>query len=203
VCGASSQQTQIEAAQANFYNTLTSQYSTVFGQDQAILGQLTKAFEPILKAGPNQQGFSAQELQSLESQATTGVGQNYKNAQAALATQQAAQGGGNAFVPSGAQQEQRAQLAQSAAATSSGEQLGIEQANYAQGLQNFQMAANALGGVSSQLNPQGFANSATGAGSAASTTANEITQANNSWMNLVSGAIGSAAGAFGAYEGAK
>jgi len=39
----------------------------VFGKNQAILSALTKAFQPILEAGPNQRGFSTEELQNLES----------------------------------------------------------------------------------------------------------------------------------------
>ncbi|MCU1305167.1 MAG: hypothetical protein JWQ87_5451 [Candidatus Sulfotelmatobacter sp.] len=196
MCGASSAQVGLQNSQIAFYNQLTSQYSTIFGQSQGILSALTKAFEPILAKGPNQEGFSAAEKTALESQATTGVGENYSKAQAALATQQGAEGGGNSFIPAGAQEQQKAQLAQSAAQLQSSEDLGITQANYAQGRQNYQFAAGELGGVAAQLNPTGFANSATGAGGAASTTANEVSQANNSWMQLVSGAIGSAAGAY-------
>lgn len=196
MCGASSAQTGLQNSQIAFYDQLTQQYGTIFGQDQQVLGALTKSFEPVLAAGPNQQGFSPAELQSLESQATTGVGTNYANAQKALANQQGSEGGGNAFIPSGAKEEQKGELAQSAAQLQSGEQLGIQQADWQQGLSNYQFAANELGGVASQLNPAGFANSATGAGGAASTTANEVSQANNSWMQLVSGAIGATGQAF-------
>jgi hypothetical protein len=189
-CGASSAQVGLQNSQIAFYNQLTSQYGTIFGESQDILKGLTAAFEPILAKGPNQEGFSPAEKQALESQATSGVGANYAKAQAALATQQGAEGGGNSFLPAGAAEEQKAQLAGSAASLQSGEQLGIQQADYSQGLQNYQFASNELAGVASQLNPAGFANSATGAGGAASTTANEVSQANNSWMNLVSGGLG-------------
>ena len=195
-CGASSAQVQLQNSQIAFYNQLTSEYGTIFGESQGILKALTNAFEPILKAGPNQEGFSPAELQALESQATTGVGTNYANAQKALAVAQGAQGGGNAYIPTGAKQQQQAQLAESAAQLQSGEQLGIQQADWAQGLENYRFAANELGGVAAQLNPSGFANSATSAGSSAATTANEVTQANSSWMNLVGGAIGAAGQVF-------
>ena len=198
-CGASQSQKDIESAQANFYNTLTQEYQQTFGQNQAILSSLTKAFQPILQAGINQEGFSAGEKQNLESQATTGTGQNYSKAAQALALQQGAAGGGTQFVPTGAKMQQQQQLATSAANEESNLQSGIEAADYAQGRQNYLEAANALGGVAAQYNPTGYANAATGAGSAAAETANQISQASNSWMNVVSGALGAAGTAAGGY----
>jgi hypothetical protein len=196
-CGASSAQVGLQNSQIQFYNQLTANYAQQYSENQQILQELTKSFNPILAAGPDQQGYSPAELQSLQSEATTGVGQNYSAAQKALALEQGAQGGGNSFVPSGAASEQRAQLAESAAQQQSGEQLGIEQQNWAQGLSNYQFAANELAGVAAQYNPEGQAGAATGAGSSAATTANEVTQANQSWMQLAAGALGAAGGALG------
>jgi len=199
MCGASSQQKQIEASQAAFYDTLTSEYKTVFGESQEIMHSLTKAFTPILNAGINQEGFSRAELNNLNSQAVAGTGENYAKAAEALSKQEAAAGGGNTYIPSGASMQRREQLATSAAQNESAIESGILANDYAQGRANYLAAAEALGGVASELNPAGFANSATGAGSAAATTANEITQANNSWMNLVGGALGAAGTAAGGY----
>jgi len=47
MCGATQQQKDITNEQSQFYQNLTSQYNTVFGQDQAITGALTSAFQPI------------------------------------------------------------------------------------------------------------------------------------------------------------
>lgn len=192
MCGASQESKDIEHSQANFYKEMTSEYSTVFGENQAILGALTKSFQPILDAGINQEGFSKPELTNLQGQATTGTGQIYSKAAGALAKAQGAEGGGTTYIPSGADRQQQLQLATSAAQTESGMQSNILAEDYATGRQNYMEAANVLGGVAGQYNPAGFANSATGAGSAASTTANEITQAGQSWMGLVSGALGAA-----------
>ena len=196
MCGASSQQKQIEASQADFYNTLTSQYKTLFGESQGILGELTKSFEPILKAGINQEGFSAAELNNLNSQAVTGTGANYAKAADALSKEQAASGGGNTYIPTGAKMQQQEQLASSAAANESNIESNIVAQNYATGRQNYLTAAEGLGGVANAYNPTGAANAATGAGSAAATTANEITQANNSWMQLVGAGLGAAGTAY-------
>jgi hypothetical protein len=197
MCGASSAQVGLQNAQISFYNEMTADYQQTYSQNQQILKSLTASFSPILAAGPNQEGFSSAELQSLESSATTGVGQNYAAAQKALAIQQGAQGGGNSFVPSGANSEMRGQLAQSAAQQESSEQLGIQQADYQTGQQNYWQAAGALGGVANAYNPTGYSGAATGAGGAASTTANEVEQANNSWMQLAAGALGATGSALG------
>lgn len=201
MCGASNEQKDIEHSQAAFYDELTKEYSTVFGKNQDILASLTKAFQPILDAGINQRGFSDEERQNLNSQAVTGTGQNYAKASAALGSIQGAEGGGTAYIPSGAKHQQQAQLAESAAANESNIQSNIVAADYATGRQNYFQAAGALGGVAGELNPVGYANAATGAGNAAANTANQITEAGNSWMSLVGGALGSAASAYGSYAG--
>lgn len=195
-CGASSQQHQIADSQQRFYDQLTQEYGTVFAENQSILKALTASFKPILEAGPNQKGFSEEELQNLESQATTGTGRNYAKAGAALGAIQGAEGGGTAYIPSGAKHQQQEQLAESAAANESGIQSNILAADYETGRQNYFRAAGALGGVAGELNPVGYSNSATGAGSAAANTANQIAQADSSWMNLVAGGLGAAATAY-------
>lgn len=192
MCGASSQQKDIEKSQAAFYNEMTSEYKSVFGQAQGILSTLTKSFQPILDKGINQQGYSPDELANLNSQAVTGTGVNYAKAKEALANQQAAEGGGNTFVPTGAKEQQNLELASSAAQNESAIEGKIASDNYSTGRENYLSAANALGGVASQLNPAGLANATTGAGGAAASTADAITQANNSWMQLAGAGLGAA-----------
>ena len=194
MCGASSQQSQIEATQQKFYEQMTSQYATIFGENQGILTALTKSFQPILDKGINQTGFSTAELQNMESQATTGTGRSYAGAKAALAAQQGAEGGGNTYIPSGAKSQQQQELASSMAQNESGIESNIMASDYAAGRQNYMEAAGILGGVAGQYNPTGFANAATGAGSAAATTANQIVQANQAAFNSVAGMVSGAAG---------
>lgn len=197
MCGASDTQKELQSAQTAFYTQMTSQYNTIFGQDQSILGALTASFTPILNAGINQKGFSDAELNNLNSQAVTGTGQTYSAASAALSKQQAAQGGGTSFIPSGAKMQEQQQLATSAAQNEAGIESNILASDYATGRQNYLDAASGLGGVAGQLNPAGFAGATTGAGSAAATTANEVNQADSSWMTLVGGALGAAGSALG------
>jgi hypothetical protein len=194
MCGSTAQQNQIENTQQQFYGTLTNEYSTVFGENQAILGALTSSFQPILQAGINQQGFSPAELANLNAQAVTGTGVNYAQASKALGAQQGAEGGGTLSIPTGAKNQQQEELATSAAENESGLESNILASDYATGRQNYLDAAQGLAGVAAQDNPTGFAGAATGAGGAAASTANQIAQENNSWMQLVGGALGAAAG---------
>lgn len=197
VKGASSQQEQLANSQQNFYNTMTQDYNTQFGNQSAILSKLNNTLSPIVAAGPNQFGYSAAETNNLNSSALQNTGQQYANASQALKANQAATGGGNVPLPSGVQSQQQAGLASSAANQASNQLLGIQQSGYQQGYNTFENAVGQLGGVASQYNPTGFAGSANSAGSAAGTTANQVTQLNNaaSPWNLVGGLLGGAASA--------
>ena len=193
--GASSQQTQLADSQQQFYNTLSQDYSKQFASQNAILGTLQNTLNPIIQAGPNQFGFNAAETNNLNSQAIQGTGQQYNNAKKALASQQAAAGGGNTLLPSGVQSQQQAGLASSAANQASNQLLGIQQAGYEQGHNQYENAIGQLGGVASQYNPTGYAGSANNAGSSAFNSATEVQKLNaaaSPW-NMVGNILGGAA----------
>lgn len=194
MCGASKQQKEISAEQTAFYKELTQNYATAFSGQQAILKNLTDTFTPILQAGPNQEGFAGGEKAALNTQATEGVAGNYAQASKAVSERQAAESG-DSFLPSGAAEEEKAQIGAEAEGQRSSEQTQITEADYATGRQNFLAASQALGGAASLENPAGMAGAATSAGSSAATTANEIAQENQAWMGPVFGALGGAAGA--------
>jgi hypothetical protein len=195
MCGSTGQQTQISDAQQQMYTTLTNAYNTTFGQDQAITSALTAQFQPILAAGPSQTGFSPGESTTLNTTAAENIAQNYAAAQKATAQALAARGGGNTLLPSSVSANLLAQNTNLAAQQRSQAQNTIQQANYAQGYQNWQQAANVLGSTASLINPLGYASSATGAGTAAATTANQIASQQNSVWNAAIGALGGVAGA--------
>jgi len=194
MCGATQQQTQISDAEQQFYTNLTSQYQTVFGQNQAITGALTAAFTPILQAGPSQTGFAPSEENALETQNTENVATNYAQAQRATANILAARGGGNTVLPSGVDATLLASNANAAAAQRTQGENTITQANYAQGYQNWQQAASILGSTAGLLSPTAYSGAATTAGGAAATAANNIAAASNSPWNAAFGALGSLAG---------
>jgi hypothetical protein len=190
VCGPSAAQTNISNEQQEFFSTLTSEATQTYGEDQGILSQLTSAYEPILARGPNQQGFSTSEVQDLNAQAVEGTAENYSAAAKATNENLASEGGGNNPLPTGAQTQLKSEVAQSAAQEESREESQIQGANYAQGNAEFNQASNALLGTSGQINPLGYAGSATGAGNAAANEANSIEQEENSWLTPVLGAVG-------------
>ncbi len=189
--GPTAAQTNLQGEQAAFYQTATQEASTTFGEDQSLLSQMTKAYEPILAKGPNQQGFSTPELQSLNAQAVGGTAQNYNQAAKAVGQAQGAEGGGTNPLTGGAQQAEKEQVAESAAQTESGQEQQITQADYQQGYNEWQQAGQELGVVSGQLNPTAYQGGATSAGSAEGTTANQIASEDNSWINAAIGAAGS------------
>ena len=202
MCGATQQQTDISNEQQQFYKTLSDQYSTIFGQSQAITGALTSAFMPILQAGPSQTGFSASEENALRTQNTQNVATDYAQAQRATAQILAAKGGGNTMLPSSVTSNILANNANAAAATRATGENAITQANYAQGYQNWNTAANALGSTAGLINPNSYSGSATTAGNSAANTANQISQANFAPWGALTGAAGSVLGAAaGAFTG--
>jgi hypothetical protein len=189
--GASQQQKDISAAQNNYYNVLTQQAEEEFGLASGIFNQLKTMFSPILEAGIDQQGFSKAELDTLNAQVVNQTGTNYKSAAQAVNEELAAQGGGNARITSGANDLVRERVAESAAQTASNEELQVQENNYATGRQNFLNAASILAGAPGVFSGATAAAGAANQGGAdASQTANEITQANNSWMGLVGGILG-------------
>jgi hypothetical protein len=195
MCGATQEQKNLESQQAAFYGQMTSQYQQVFGKQQAILDTLTGMFKPILSAGPSQRGFSDAEHTALESSATETTAHNYADAQRTLNERLATLGGGDDFIPSGEEAQLREGLLATEAADRSSLQNQIEQADFSQGHQNWQQAADVLGGVAAQDNPAAFANATTSAGSAAGTTANQIAEASNSIWGSVIGGVSGIAGA--------
>jgi hypothetical protein len=194
MCGATQQQTEVSNEQNEFYKMLTQQYSTIFGQSQAITGALTSAYLPILKAGPSQTGFAPGQENAMRTQADENIGQNYAQAQKATAQVLAARGGGDTLLPSSISSNILAQNVNQAAQQRSAAQNSITQANYAQGYQNWGTAANVLGSTAGLINPTSYAAQTTGAGGQAMQGATDIANAANSPWNAAFGALGSIGG---------
>jgi len=197
MCGASQQQKDISNEENEFYQQLTQQYSTVFGQSQAITGALTSAFTPILAAGPSQTGFSPSEENALQTQNTQNVATNYAQAQKATAQVLAAQGGGggNPLLPSSVNANILAQNTNQAALQRAQGQNTITQANYAQGYQNWQQAAGVLSSTAGLLSPTSFGGMTNTAGGSAMTGATQVANSANSPWNAAIGALGAVGGA--------
>jgi len=191
MCGATGAQEDIQQLQTQFYKQSMQESASVYGMDTSLYKELMSAFAPIFEKGPNQPGFSAAETNALNTEATQGVATNYQAAAKAVREQEAAQGGGNEYVPSGQNEETLAQIATEAAQQQSSEENQITEASYQQGLQEWEYAAQGMLNAGSVMSGGAqYSGAATSAGSAASTTANEIAQANNSVLGSVAGAVG-------------
>ena len=194
-CGASAEQRQVFQMQKSAAQMLTSQAQQIFGSSSQIFSDLTSAFQPVLAAGPDQQGYSAAEMANLKSQAITQTGQAYKNAAQAAGERAAAAGGGVAVLPSGVTEAQRGNIATAGAAQTAQELSAINTESANLGRQNWLAAAQVLSGAPSVYNAATSAGeAATGALSGAATTANQITQANQSWMQPVASILGGIGG---------
>lgn len=205
MCGASAEQKEAQAREAELaasqkkvYDMMAEHYGTIFGQNQEILKSLRAAFEPIIAKGPNQEGFSKEELTAMRTGASDATSGYAQQAQIAANARSAAAGGSD--LPSGSREQISAMINESAGNELSREENEITQKNYATGRDNFFNANQALqGGVGNLTNASsGFANSVSGSGSTATTGAQasmegatEIQQANSAWMGPVFGAIGS------------
>lgn len=183
-------------AQAAAYTTATNQAAAEFGSASTVFNDLMSSMAPIAKAGPGQTGWSAQEASAINAQTIDQTAASYKNAAAAVHSGEAAVGGGNIALPSGANLATEETLANEGAQTEASGLRANTIANYAQGNQNWQFAEGGLEKAPSVFDTANSATSAsTNAGSASATTQNNITNANNSWAQLAVGALGAVASA--------
>jgi len=193
MCGATGEQNTIQGEQMAAYQQAREMMQEEYGHQQAIYGPMANQLGSIFALGPSQEGFAPAEKEAFETQIIEGTGQNYANAARAVNQQIAAQGG----IPgmrSGAADQLKLNTALSSAQEKTREELGVTQANYAQGRANWQQAGTGLMDIAAGMNPLGYEQQATGAGSAASTTANQIAQEQNSWINAAIGAAGTIGG---------
>ncbi len=192
--GPSSTQMELQQEQAQFYQEGMQESQTAFAEQQSLLKQMQAVYDPILAKGPNQEGFSTEEENTLNAQAVQGTATNYTEAAKGVNEQLDAEGGGNNPLPTGGATQLREEVAASAAGQESGEEEQIQQANYAQGYNEFEGATQALTTASGELSPTSYETAATSAGSAAEQTANQINQEQNSWITPVMGAVGAVGG---------
>jgi len=188
-----------QAAQTAFYSQLTAENQQNYSQWQSLTASLNNAIQPISSAGPGQYGFSPGENASLNAGVVNTAANNYANQSVAQSNEVAASTGGTGL-PSGAQEQLSQNLAiKQAQGVSAGENT-ITQAGYQQGLTNYNTALGQESSLISAENPNAFAGSATGAGTAATGSVNAATtadtQATAGIMSLAGSAIGGASSVF-------
>jgi hypothetical protein len=190
---------QNQQAQEAFYNQLTASYQTDFGQFESLTSSLLSKIQPIINAGPGQYGFDPTEDASLRSTAENADAAATHNAQVAANQQITAANGGAAVVPTGAEEQLQQEADLAGAQKLSSDEQAITQAGYAQGVQNYQTALGQEDAVMGLENPNNFAGAATSGGQAATSATQVAVEADDSWMNMVGGALGGAAGALTSY----
>jgi hypothetical protein len=153
MCGPSSQQQSLENSQSSFMTTLMSNYNQNFANQQAVLANLNQTLGPIVAKGPNQTGFSPQELAAENTTAIDTTAGNYKNAATALNNELSSRNDSGNLPESGVDQVLKERLASSAAGQLSQEELGITEANYATGRSNFQNAESGELALAGEYNP--------------------------------------------------
>jgi hypothetical protein len=186
-CGPTGQEKQEASAQQVYSQKVQANYNTLFGEQQGVMNNLNSIFTPIAEAGPSQQGFASPELAALNTQAIDTTGANYANAARALGGQLA--GRSTAAGATGPSQAIQAGLASSAAGQLSNEELGITQANYAQGNANWQNATGGLQALNSSYETGQAATAGTKANQSAFGEADEIAQQEAQADQAIAGGI--------------
>jgi hypothetical protein len=188
MCDASSQQKSAAGTLNTLTKNIMGQVSQVFGNDQTVFANLMNANQSIVAGGPGQQGFSQAELNSMTSQAITNNANQYRNVAGAAKAGQAAFGGGNTALESGATTAANLGIAEAAAANTSNQLAGITQADYAQGNQNFWRAQQGEQGAAGTFNNMANLNqSATNAANSNLNAQTQIGNASNWWQKPVMG----------------
>jgi hypothetical protein len=149
------------------------------------LSSINSSLEPILQAGPNQQGFSAAENAELTGAAINTTAANERSAQVDAASS----AGGNTGVTTGGEKQLQAQIASGATTGLSGEENQINLANAATGRANFFNAEQGLAGVASMENPTAYISGTNVAGSGAFGEASQIQNMKNQEQAQIGGTV--------------
>lgn len=187
--GPSQQEKDLAEQQAQFTQTLQQDYSQTFANNQEILSTLNSVLQPIVTAGPGQQGYSAEELSALNSQAINSNAEVARQTTQAVNAQENAEGGGTKFLPSGVNQQINAGIQTAAESNLANEELGITTSNYATGRQNWQNALAGEESVASGEAPLGYAGATTTSNQAAFGEADTVNTESQQLLQSILGAI--------------
>lgn len=191
-CGPSSSEENLQRAESGFMSQYANAFTQRYGQQTSLLNSINASLNPTVAKGPEQTGFSPEELASYNTQALNTTGANYSNAQRALNTTEASRG--DSTVESGVQQQANEALASAAAGQTSNEELGITEANYAQGRQNYNNAVGEEESLAQIENPQSFGSLTQTAQGQSFNQADTIAQQQAQEEQAIAGGITSLAG---------
>lgn len=180
----------LQGQSSSFSTLLSANYSQNFGKQSAILQHLNDILTPIAEAGPGQEGFTPTEKAALNTRAIDTTAGNYRNAAQAVGNSLA--GRGDSTLESGVDQQIKGTIASEAAGKLSSEELGITEADYATGRENWKSAVSGLGGVAAAENPGAIAGEATNANQGSFSEAKSNAEASSAWVQDIAGLAGGA-----------
>ena len=186
---ASDQQNTIQAEDIATMQEYNDQQAQVFKENQALYATVSSVLQPILNAGPSQEGFSDAEKDNLNATAVEGTAENYAGAARAVNEQLAGEGGGMGL-PTGQATQLKEETALSAAELESKQESEIKEQDYATGRQNFQNAEQGELEIAAGENPTAYSGAAVNSENAAGSEANAIASEDTSWENALIGAAG-------------
>jgi hypothetical protein len=173
-------------------------YAQLFSQQQGVLAGLNRSLSPIVSAGPSQQGFSGAQLNSLNTAAINASGNAAKSALQAARTFGAGQGGGGTSgLTSGITKQIESTVASQQAGNLANQEVGIQQADWNQGNQNYWRALGAQEGVAQMYNPSSAMQGGIGENEDSFKQASQITTENNGMGQDIAGFLTAAAGSAG------
>jgi hypothetical protein len=173
--GPSKQQVSLAAREDTLAATMAANYNQQFGAQSEILKSLTGQLTPIANLGPNQQGFSPEELAAMNTQAINVSGAATRNAQQATAGVLAGRGGGGTSgIVSGIDAQIRGSIASAGAQQLAGAQNEITQRNYQAGRENFWAATHGEHALAGLYNPTEYGNLASSTTQSALQDENQI-----------------------------
>lgn len=189
---------EIAAAQSttNLNTTIQQSMQTMFANQQNVISAFNTVFDPIIKAGASQQGFSPAELAARKTSVIENTSQQFANAKRAMQGSFASRGGGNEVLPSGVEVQAEGALAADTAAKTAAGLTNVDVTNWETGRQNFQEAVAAESGVMQGQGIASLAGTAVSGSKGAFEEQQQITAENDAaspWA-MVGGILGSVAG---------
>ena len=190
MCFVSKGLTQTGAAQSSLFNTAVQQGQAEFGATNKEFNDLTNTMNPIMEAGPDQLGFSAQQEAAINANTIDTTAAQYKNAATAVKSDIAGQGGGNIALPSGANIATEEALAEAGAQQTAAGLRSNLQADYAAGNQNWQFATGALSKAPGVFSDANTATADTAKLGETALNSQKVIDAAPSWQKIGMGALG-------------
>ena len=177
------------------YGTAIDQAKQEFGDANKVFNDILQSTAPIVAAGPEQTGFSAQQEAAINANTVDTTAAQYKNAATAVRSEIGAQGGGNIALPSGVNIATEEALAEAGAQqVSSGLRANL-QADYAAGNENWKFAEGALSKAPGVFETANTATADTAKLGETALQSQKVIDAAPSWQKIGMGALGAGLGA--------